>query len=44
MGAVSLGDILTVLSAVESGLAACGVTVETGSSLSAAQKTSKIAS
>jgi alanine-glyoxylate transaminase/serine-glyoxylate transaminase/serine-pyruvate transaminase len=43
MGAVSLGDILTVLSAVESGLAACGVTVETGSSLSAAQKAFKIA-
>ena len=38
MGAVSLGDILTTLSAVEQALAAAGVKVEPGISLAAAQE------
>lgn len=37
MGSVSMGDILAVLSAVETGLAHCGYAFQPGSSLAAAQ-------
>jgi len=37
MGAVCLGDVLATLSAIERALAACGISVEPGSSLAAAQ-------
>jgi alanine-glyoxylate transaminase/serine-glyoxylate transaminase/serine-pyruvate transaminase len=38
MGAVTIGDVMAVLSAVEHALAACGIKTEPGSGLAAAQR------